>query len=40
MSRAERAAVTVPTMLDVPFNQAGAGIASHIANIFYTVEEN
>lgn len=39
MSRAERAAVTVPIMLDVKFNQAGAGIASHIANILYTVEE-
>ena len=40
MSRAERAAATVPTMLDVSFNQAGAGIASYIATILYTVEEN
>jgi GNAT superfamily N-acetyltransferase len=40
LPRAERAAVTIPGILDVPFNQAGAGFASHMTNIFYTVEKD
>jgi GNAT superfamily N-acetyltransferase len=40
LPRAERAAIAVPQVLDVPHNEAGAGFAAHIANVFYTVEKS
>jgi GNAT superfamily N-acetyltransferase len=40
LPRAERAALTVPQVLDVPVNEAGAGLSAHISNIFHTVEKD
>lgn len=40
LPRAERAALTVPQVLDVSVNEAGAGFLKHISNVFYTVEKD
>lgn len=40
MPRAERAALAVPLVLDVPVNEAGAGFLTHLSNVFYTVEKD
>jgi GNAT superfamily N-acetyltransferase len=40
LPRAERAVLVVPQILDVPVNEAGAGLSTHMSNIFHTVEKD
>lgn len=40
LPRAERAALTVPKVFDVSYNEAGRGLASHVTKMFYTVEKD
>jgi GNAT superfamily N-acetyltransferase len=40
LPRAQRASEVIPVHLDVSVNEAGAGLAKHMVNIFYTVEKD